>query len=332
MKGLPNYYLMRILETMRRRTILATGPAIGMTVLAGCGSEDPDQETERTTQTDEGDGPSGDQRDTGNGLSATIEPSASEITWGEEYSVEVTLVAGSDYPTDWAWTDIGYATQTSSGKLRGTDHDWDLPTGQQVTQTFEFGPPATGEVTFTLHDLNRGSGAGKPIAKWTLTVEPPEATFGEPIAFYDGLEITTDARVTETIDTHLFGPGGDNLGIHTVRPTGDNQWAVVTVTARNSGNEAVRLPSRDDISMLAEEFQLEQTHFVPDGEYTVSGDAPEYANIDFRKEDEYYPRNPPELVPTAAAEGTVVFIADGETTKDDLAVLLHRNDLRARWA
>jgi hypothetical protein len=326
---------------MKRRTLLSTGTAIGLTFLAGCSSNGPTGEpgetgTEtRTPTTDEGSG--GTSAGEG-GLSAVIEPSATEIAWGEEYSVTVTLVAESEYETDWTHTEINWRAKDSSGGITGTSYSmWDLPTGQPDSHTFKFSPPTMGEITFVLKDLL----VGDTLTEWELTVEPPVAALGEAIPFYDGLEVTMDARLTETIEAHIYDDEDADLGIYSIRPEDGKQWALAMVTATNTSTSEIYPPEDRDIAVLANGNQLEQLRgllFAHQNDFrAVEGNPDDAWVVRLDDEADYY--DPPtEILPTATTEGWLPYLAKVDASKDDIAVILTRETsssssgrVTARW-
>lgn len=307
---------------MRRRTLLTTGTATGLAFLAGCASSDPEESPTGTPETDgPGDTPGGSES-----LSADIAPSASNISWGEEYSVTVTLVAGSEYETDWTHTEINWRTDDSNGAITNSSYSmWNIPTGEPDSHTFEITPPTTGDITFTLEDILEGS----TLAEWTLTVEPPVADLGTTISYYDGLAVTIDVQLTETIEAHIYDDyKGNDLGVYSIRPADGTQWALLLLTVENTATSKLYPPSSDDMAVLVGGTQLNRADdllFATQNEFrAVEGNPEEAYVVELSAEAGYY--DPPtEIVPSATAEGWLPYLTDIDSTPADVAAVLTRN-------
>jgi hypothetical protein len=318
---------------MNRRQFLGTGAIVSVGLLAGCASDDPSSPTteQGETTTDAGTPVGGGATD--GQLSVQVTPSASSIQWGEDYSVTVTLEAGSDVEYDWAFTEIYYQIEGDTNWIGvATDSSWDLQPGSPQTKTYEIDPPATGEIAFRLYE---DMIAGETVAEWSLTVEPPVREFGQAIPYYDGLAVTVDARITDTIDFHVYDSyGGEDLGVYAVQPN-DGRWAIAAVAVENTNaNQEVRPPHSGNLALLASGTQLEVVDgllFVDGPAFSVVGDAPADAYVvDVSSEPGFF--DPPNfVVPTATTRGWVPFLLHTDATADELAAVMTREDVRARW-
>jgi hypothetical protein len=276
-------------------------------------------------------GPSGDD----GGLVAEIEPSASEISWGAEYSVTVTLVAESGYESDWTGTEIYWRGDGENWGVPGGEHTWDLQPGQSESHTFEIVPPETGDIAFFLADFMTGD----VLAEWTLTVQPPVVALGETVPYYDGLEVTVDVQLTETIEAHIYDDEGADLGVYAIRPETGNQWTLAMITAENTANCELYPPDWHDVAVLVDGKQLDQARGIlwasRNDFRTVDGTPDGAYRVDLDEKEGYY--DPPmEILPTATAEGWLPYLAETDATKDDVAVVLLRETasfgtVTARW-
>ncbi|MCU4717094.1 hypothetical protein [Halapricum hydrolyticum] len=324
---------------MRRRTFVATGTVAGLTFLAGCGSNDSDVQTTETGTTRE----TSDGTDTaGEGeFSVTVEPSTAALEWGVDYSLDVTMEAGNE-PIQTS-SEIWWETNIDPGwtRVQGTNVVWDIPTGQSETKTFDIIPPATGDITFAVADVDQFSDI---LTEWELAVAPPQASLGEAISYYDGLDVSMQASLQDTLDVtiHEYGGAGNPYeGEYSIRPTpaGSSQWLILTVAAENStANVDVAPPNHDHIDVLAAGIQLERKNvlfnYLSDRDFEIVGDPPEEGEsaymVDFTQEQGYYDWQNV-LVPTATATGWLPYVANSDVTLDDIAVLLEHNEIRARW-
>jgi hypothetical protein len=328
---------------MRRRRFVTTGTAVGLAFLAGCGSNEPGvQTTETGTPTETGDG-----RDTtGEGeraFSITVEPSTVELEWGVDYSVDITMEAGNEpiQTNCEIWWDTG--TDPGWTPVQGTNMVWDIPSGQSDMKTIDIIPPATGDIVFAFADLDQFSDI---LDEWELAVEPPQAALGEVIPYYDGLDVSMQASLQDTLDVTIYeygGAGNPYEGEYSIRPTPpvSSQWLILTVTAENStANADVAPPDSDHIDVLAAGTQLERKdllfNYLSDRDFEVVGDPPEEGEtaytIDFTQEQGYYDWQDHDiLAPTATATGWLPYVVSADLTPDDIAVLLEYNEIRARW-
>lgn len=326
---------------MRRRHFIGTGLVTGAGLLTGCiglpDGESPDsgEQTDGTDPDDTTDGTDGEDEPSGE-LSVTVEPSASEIEWGEEYSIDISIEAGSE-PVP--YTGVVYSTEDETGwtsAISGTKIQWMLESGESQTKSLTFEPPAVGELTLGL--LNSENNVMK---EWDLTVVPPEATFGEAISYYDGLDMTIDVELQDWIDVSLEWEGED-FGVNSVRPN-DGQWVKISITAENTNTTGdVSLPEEDAFSALAANSQLDRPRSLGTevGEgypYEVQDDTvnEDVAWMEFQKDGEvqeegfWYPTS--DLIPGAVEEGWMVFETDMDTTVEDVQIRLEREGIFASW-
>ncbi len=327
---------------MRRRTVLATGVAIGLSSIAGCLGDDgesmePGEEPGEEPTTEPGEEPPASE------VAFSIEHSGTEMDWGDEYSVTVTVRAG-DEPTR-VGTAIAYQTEddpTWSGTFSNTEQVWQLDAGESRTETFEIKPPAVGELQVGLFNSMEEA----VEEQWDLTVYPPVQSFGEPLSYYDGLDMTLDVELHEWLELELYwGRDPRETGIYEVRPA-DGQWVKVFLTGENTNmNEEVRMPrdvrEGEDFSGLANNSQLDHprirgTNVGAGTDYVVADPTrhEEGARMEMRWDttvQEGFWDPPSDLVSGATEEGWIVFETDMDTTVDDVEIRLRRNDIRATW-
>ena len=74
---------------MRRRKLLSTGATIVLGSVAGCSGGDGEDSTTAEPEGQETSEPA--EQSAGGEASFSVEPSATEIDWGDDYSVEVTV-------------------------------------------------------------------------------------------------------------------------------------------------------------------------------------------------------------------------------------------------
>jgi hypothetical protein len=324
---------------MNRRTLVRAGTAVGLAFLAGCASSEPSEQTTETTQDAGTDTPTGSDGE----FSITIAPSTAELEWGVDYSVDVTMEAGSE-PIQ-TFTEIWWDTDADPGwaSVEETNVVWDVPAGQSETKTFDIVPPATGDITFALVDLDQFSDI---LDEWGLTVASPQTALGEAISYYDGLDVSMQASLQDTLDVTIYeygGAGNPYPGEYTIRPApaASSQWLIVTVTAENSTTNAdVAPPDNDYIDVLAAGTQLERKsllfNYLSDRDFEIVGDPPEEGEssymVDFSREQGWYDwKRHDALVPTATANGWLPYVVSTDITLEDVAVLLEHNGVRARW-
>jgi|GEM_PF-4688996 len=324
---------------MKRRAFVATGTAVGVAFLAGCSSNGPGvqpTETGTTRETRDGTETAGEGE-----FSVTVEPSTTELEWGVDYSLDVTMEAG-DEPIQ-TMSEIWWDTDADPGwtRIQGTNVVWDIPAGQSETKTFDIIPPATGDIVFAFADVDRFSDI---LDEWELAVAPPLAPLGEAISYYNGLDVSMQVSVQDTLDVTIYeygGAGNPYEGEYSIRPApaGSNQWLVLTMTAENStANTDVAPPDHDRIDVLAEGIQLERKgllfNYLSDNDFDIVGDPPEEGEsaymVDFTQEQGYYDWQNV-LVPTATATGWLPYVVNADVTLDDIAVLLEYNEIRSRW-
>lgn len=330
---------------MRRRQLLTVGGTIVLGTLAGC-SGDNGEESESTPTSEPADTESAAQTtaQTAEGESRfNVEASTTEIDWGERFEVTITAQGGEDAMTK--GSTVVYQTEEDStwaGSYGETEYIWQLGAGETETETFEIQPTKTGEHTMALMTSDN-----EKIAEWKLTVKSPTAVFGEPISFYDGLDLTLDAELHEWLEFELkWGYPEEKTGMFSVHPK-DGQWVKVSLTAENTNtNEEVSLPEPENFSGLGGNSQLDHyTGREPvggDTEYELdeiedewdmsSGEDRPYLDV---KYDDYsqegYWKPPNNLISGAVEEGWLLFEADADVTADDIEIRLNRNDIRATW-
>lgn len=326
---------------MNRRAFVMTAGIVGTVALAGCTGDsnddgsDPATPTEAATATepDSGDG-SGEPT-----LTATVEPSSSAVCWGEEYTLNTTIAASSD-DRQFA-TAVVYKTASDTewtAGIDGTEAMWTLSAGQSKTKEFDIQPPETGELTLGLL-----TGEYETLDQWDLTVRPPTAAFGETVSWYDGLELTLDARITETIAVHVFSTAESDeqdLGVHPVRPTNhvEKRWLLVTVRAENNTvDQDVHVPWDEQFDVLVggEPVELQRYMINPadDPGFEVLDETTKpVGSIRLGSESDYYDWSEgTTLPPTASTTGWLPYIVDADTTLDDVGAMARHNEVRARW-
>ena len=326
---------------MNRRKLLMVGAAAGSSSIAGCfgGDEEQPDETPTTESEEDGGSPDTSEESEAGKISFSVDPSATEIEWGEEYSVTVTMQAG-DEPVD-AATGIVYQTEadaTWSGNLGNTEMMWRLDAGESQSETFEIEPPAVGEFTLGLVNAVEED----VVEEWDLTVTPPVQSLGETLSYYDGLDMSVDAELQEWIDVVLTWDQEDEAGTYSVRPA-EGQWVKVNIVAENTNmNTDVGIPGYGAFSALAGNSQLDHPRYLG----TDVGAGTEYVVDDQTRHEEgsrlemndggepgqegfWLP--PDELIPDAREEGWVLFEAATDTAVEDVEIRLQRNDVRATW-
>lgn len=326
---------------MRRRKLLAAGAAITLSVIAGCSGDDNGDGPASTPTSDPDEETPEPPEEPGDGdLSFSAESSATEIDWGEEYSVTVTARAGESPPH--VMTALVYqseADSTWSGSFGNGEMLWRLDGGESRTETFELKPPEVGECKVGLMTQD-----GEVIEEWELTVNPPTAEFGETISYYDGLDVTVDAELHDSMDFEITWDYGDESGVYSVRPK-DGQWVKVSVVAKNTNtNEDVRVPGEDRFSGLAGSSQLNSprslgTEVGAGTEYEIDDETRHeegawmemYKDGAAQQEGYWYP--PSELIAGAEEKGWILFETDKkDISVDDVEIRSNRNDIRATWS
>ena len=325
-----------VCENMRRRTLLRVGGGIAFVALAGCSGGDGDESETTTTSKEEA---SGDTTETSGDedVSYSVEPSANQLDWGEDYSVAVTVQC--EHESAQLATGILYQTADDhqwAGSFGNTETMWQLDTGESETKTFDVDPPTVGELKLGLLEIT----SEEVVEEWELSVSPPTAAFGGTNSYYDGLDVSLDVELTEWMDFEL--DYGDESGMYAVRPQG-GQWVKVTVTAENTNtNSEVSLFGDDAFTALAGSSQLDRPRSLGEGvgagtDYEIDDQTrhDEGARLEMYKggsaqqEGYWYP--PSELISGATEEGWLVFEGETDTTKSDLQIRLERADIRATW-
>lgn len=332
---------------MRRRTVLTTGTVVVSGTIAGClglGGGDGDEPEPTTTEED---AQTTQTTETGGELSLSADPSATEMEWGDEYSVEVTVQSGEE-PTQIV-TGLMYQTEDDpnwAGPFGNSKMMWQLEAGETETKTCEAKPPSTGLLTVGLVNMQTKEVA----AKWELTVQPPTAAFGETISYYDGLDMTLDAEVHESMDFEIeYGPYGEKVEDVFTVSVRNGKWVKVNVVAENTNEKGeVGLPEEGQFSGLAGNTQLDSDKPRSLGESVGEGSIYEIAEPPADEDDPpwlemhhdgvvqqdgyWYP--PSELAAGAKEDGWIVYAVEEEDfTVDDVEVRLDRGgvDARAVW-
>jgi hypothetical protein len=320
------------------------GGTIVLGTLAGCsGGDEEEPESTPTTAEESGDAATPEEPAEG-GVSFAVDPSTDEIDWGETYTVTVAVSAGEDPP--FLETGIVYETESDSSWSGGFDNTvqmWQLEGGESQSETYEIEPSAVGDLKLGL----MRSAKQEVVEEWDLTVNPPTAAFGEPISYYDGLDVTLDVELHEWLEFELeWGYPEVKKGMYSVHPT-DGQWVTVSITAENTNtNSEVRLPEREDFSGLGGNSQLEpyagRKPVGGDTDYELdqveeewdmsSGEERPYLMMEY---DDYtqegYWKPPRTLISGAVEDGWLLFETGADVTVDDIEIRLNRNDIRATW-
>lgn len=145
---------------MYRSGLLTTGATIAVGSVAGClgddaGSDsDTDGDSGTDAETDSGtdDGSdSGTQPDAGE-VAFRVEPSTTELEWGDDYSVTVTAEAGPDPPE--RATVVAYQGEGDNqwSGVANTEAVWRLEGGERQTETYDIRPPSSGQLSYALMD------------------------------------------------------------------------------------------------------------------------------------------------------------------------------------
>ncbi|MFQ3294245.1 MAG: hypothetical protein ACI9PP_000185 [Halobacteriales archaeon] len=336
---------------MRRRYLLRGGTIMAVGSLAGCIIGDLEERVDGsdgatdTEPEDDSDPEPSDGSEDGD-VSFSVEPKASEIKWAEPYSVTVTVKAGEDPPP--IVTQIIYERESDSqwsGDFSNTQQYWTLGADKSTTKTFEMKPPGYGDFTLGLLTVDNQ----EVVETWDLTVQQPRAAFGEPISYYDGLDMTVDAEVHDSLEFELdYGEDNDEYtGMFSVSVK-DGKWLKINIIAENKGKGKVGLPGKTEFSGLAGGTQLEQNQPRALGEHVgkesiyVIGDGPSDIN-DARMEmhksgvvqqDGYwYPES--DLIAGAREEGWLVYAVQEDLSEDSvIEIRLNRQsgpDVRAIW-
>lgn len=321
---------------MKRRSVLGTviGGSVGL--FAGCadgdepGDPDADDGTGDPSTDDDIDDPApGD-------VTYSVEPAATEIEWGERYSVAVTARAGSETPTEVTIVQYQRPGDTRWTNLPHTRSTWDLEDGESRTVTHDIEPPASGEITFRLI----GELSDTVAAEWQLLVVAPIALLGEPISYYDGLELAVEAQIRESMEFTLVDRREQVVvGTYPVRPK-NGQWVVVTIAADNTNVGAnVGVPDPDDVHALSEGTPLERPRTIgdevgddPGFDYEIADETAAVREgwFDPRQEAGFY--DPPrELIPGAAYQGWSLFEADADIPPSAITVRVNHRGVWATW-
>jgi hypothetical protein len=338
---------------MRRRYLLRGGKVMAVGSLAGCIGDIADigDGSDATTPTkpedesgpepeDESDPEPEDGSDEGE-VSFSVEPSASEIEWGEPYSVTVT-VTPEGAPGDVA-TGIIFqkgSTASWSGPISDTGKRWQLDAGESQTETFDLEPSSVDDYTLGLANVQKET----VIEEWKLSVTPPTAEFDETISYPNGFKMTVDAELHEWLELKLSWDGGDETGTYAVRPR-DGQWVRVWATGENNSdeNETLTGPAGQDFTALAGGTQLNRISggkSVGAGtDYEIKDPTREEKGAKTKEGWEEFWILPNtgftrgKLAPTATDDGLVLFVTDMETTKEDLKIQLKwpDNDVLVTW-
>lgn len=117
----------------------------------------------------------------------------------------------------------------------------------------------------------------------------------------------------------------------------DAPWVEVAITAENTNmNEDVEVPGKGHFSVLAGGTRLDRPdmdYLGSESDYEVldaDREFKEYESFSLAALDSYW--DPPSgLVPDAVEESILLFMAEGETTVDELSIRLNHNDIRATW-
>jgi hypothetical protein len=336
-----------VIGNMRRRTLLRVGGSIAFVALAGCSGGDGD-ESETTTTEEES---SGDTTETSGGgdVSFSVKPSANQLDWGEDYSVDVTVQSG-DESVQLA-TGIVYQTEDDSewaGSFGNTEKMWQLDEGESQTVTFDIEPPAVGELKLGLYDAV----SEQVVEEWELTVSRPIAALGETNSYYDGLDMTVDAEVHESLEFELEYGGDQNDAESGMFSVGvkDGKWVKVIITAENTNQEGeVGLPGKTEFGgIVGQGTQLKQNQpralgeGVGEGTIYEIGDGPEnigdawmemHKGGNAQQDGYWYP--PSELVYGAVEKGWIAYAVQEDLSDDaKIEIRLDRQsgiDVRAIW-
>ncbi|UWG48426.1 hypothetical protein HSRCO_2156 [Halanaeroarchaeum sp. HSR-CO] len=324
---------------MKRRTIITTSATVGLAFLAGCSSaERTDSPTETATTWADGETTSQTDGDASDGPSVVVEPSTTALEYGADYSVAVTMEAGSE-PIE-TRTEIWWDTEADPGwtSAPGTNAQWSISAGGSETKTFDIVPPSTGDVVFAVTDLDQFMDI---LDEWELTVEPPLAALDESISFYDGLTVTMGASLEDEIQASTESYGGQEAyDERAIRPgIDDARWLVLTIVVENeSGNDDIRVPDHRDIDVLAAGNQLESQDLMFTTEpplFEFVGDPPDPDReeywVELQEEPGYYREyGSTSLAPNSFVEGWIPYVVSDSVALEDVAVLLEHG-VRARW-
>lgn len=169
----------------------------------------------------------------------------------------ISATSGDSYPS--YATGIVYQEEggsTWSGSFSEADMMWQLEAGETNVKTIELTPTETGNLKMGLMDAMEQ----EVLEEWEVQINRPTAEFGETISFYDGLDLTLDAEVHESMDFELNYGGDQNdaeTGTFSVSVQ-NGKWVKVTVVAENTNQEGeVGLPGGEQFSGLAGNTQLD---------------------------------------------------------------------------
>lgn len=323
---------------MRRRTLITTGATLGLAFLAGCNSsEQTGGPTETaTTWDDQVTTHSGDAGS--NEPTVVVEPSTSDLEYGVDYSVAITMESASE-PIE-TFTEIWWDNAEDPGwtSVPETNAQWSIPAGQSETKTFDIVPPTTGDVVFAVTDLDQYMDI---LDEWELAVGPPLAALDEPISFYDGLTVTMRASLEDEIQAGTESYGGqETYDERPIRPgIDDARWLVLTIRVENdSDTDDIRVPEHGDIDVLAADNQVEAQDLMFTTEpprFEFVGDPPDPDREDYwvelQEEAGYYREyGSTSLAPNGFIEGWIPYVVSDTIALDDVAVLLEYT-VRARW-
>lgn len=247
---------------MRRRTYISLA---GVSLLAGCSSSDNDGE-------DDGSGGSGADTEAKPEATDTAETESGGAAPATE-DAKFELVE-MDFPEEVALEEVytPEITVRNTGDVAGTleapmysrisDTDWEQ-TGTWTFEDVESGTERTEQGADGWHHnylYEYGYSLGDFDTSVSVDTTPFRTTIGETYPAPNGVEVTvTELRLTARYQYQDYD--GDTAAKEA--PDG-SQWALVTLQAKNRGDEAADLPSTFDVNLIAEKSQYEEVYIDKD--------------------------------------------------------------------
>lgn len=315
---------MQFEQSSRRRWLYLCGVA-WTAGLAGCAAIEDDEPEETPEPTPEPTPtPEANGTPVENGrIDVTVDPSAEAITYGEGYTVAVTI---QNMGNDVEFLPGSFVARAEAATWRHLKHgeNIQIPPGEEVTETYTLIPPAIGDVEFGY--MNAGTQV--VLTQWNLSVAAPRVPFGETNSFYDGLDVTVDLRFTDAMEMPVKHTIEDDPGPRQITAPAGRQWVLLDLRVENTNEtDSVRFDQagrRAGVFLRANGIQQDQYDrqlWGTDGEFEDQLSPNEFVEV---TEMSGYFDPPSELGPGGATEGWLLFTAPEDATDETLEVAMTR--------
>lgn len=307
---------------MRRRYFVTAGTAVGLTILAGCSSplDEPDEPGEDDSEVDEPDVSNGAP----GAVDASVEPSASEITYGDEYTLTVTMRnTGSD--TEFFSGQFVVRMEGETWRNRVSTGLIQIPPDEVREETYTVAPPGVGELEFGFMEF-----MGEVLDQWSLSVASPRSAFGDANSFYDGVAVTADVELRDAMEMEVTGDQG--TATRSITAPAATQWAVLSVRIENTTNDVVNWGFSSRFFLRSNGIQQEGYTSLNwyDDEFEDQLRRDERERVEMGRQPGYYQR-PTQLSPGGIAEGWLLFTVPEDASIGALDALLTRREQSA-WS